>query len=87
MEDVLAIAEVEQPQGVIVQFGGQTPLKLARGLESFGVPIIGTSQDAIDRAEDRAISSWLRLGLRQPANRLARRLMRPWQMLTRLVIQ
>mgnify|MGYP001402358910 FL=1 len=74
LEDVLAIAEVEQPQGVIVQFGGQTPLKLARGLESFGVPIIGTSPDAIDRAEDRERFQKLveGLGLRQPANRLAR---------------
>ena len=74
LEDVLAIAEVEQPKGVIVQFGGQTPLKLARGLESFGVPIIGTSPDAIDRAEDRERFQKLvdGLGLRQPANRLAR---------------
>jgi carbamoyl-phosphate synthase large subunit len=74
LEDVLAIAEVEQPQGVIVQFGGQTPLKLARGLESFGVPVIGTSPDAIDRAEDRERFQKLveGLGLRQPANRLAR---------------
>jgi len=74
LEDVLAIAEVEQPTGVIVQFGGQTPLKLARGLESFGVPIIGTSPDAIDRAEDRERFQKLveGLGLRQPANRLAR---------------
>ena len=74
LEDVLAIAEVEKPKGVIVQFGGQTPLKLARGLESFGVPIIGTSPDAIDRAEDRERFQKLvdGLGLRQPANRLAR---------------
>ena len=53
LEDVLAIVEVEQPTGVIVQFGGQTPLKLAEDLASLGVPIIGTSPDAIDRAEDR----------------------------------
>ena len=53
LEDVLAIVDVEQPAGVIVQFGGQTPLKLANDLEAAGVPIIGTSPDAIDRAEDR----------------------------------
>ncbi len=52
-EDVLEIVHVEKPQGVIVQFGGQTPLKLAVALEKAGVPIIGTSPDAIDRAEDR----------------------------------
>jgi carbamoyl-phosphate synthase large subunit len=54
LEDVLAIVDVEQPEGVIVQFGGQTPLKLVEDLEKCGVPIIGTSPDAIDRAEDRA---------------------------------
>ena len=53
LEDVLEIARVEKPEGVIVQFGGQTPLKLARSLEKAGVPIIGTSPDAIDKAEDR----------------------------------
>ena len=53
LEDVLEIARIEKPVGVIVQFGGQTPLKLARDLEAAGVPIIGTSPDAIDRAEDR----------------------------------
>lgn len=53
LEDVLEIARVEKPEGVIVQFGGQTPLKLARKLEQAGVPIIGTSPDAIDKAEDR----------------------------------
>lgn len=53
LEDVLEIARVEKPEGVIVQFGGQTPLKLARALEKAGVPIIGTSPDAIDKAEDR----------------------------------
>ena len=53
LEDVLEIVELEQPKGVIVQFGGQTPLKLANDLEAAGVNIIGTSPDAIDRAEDR----------------------------------
>lgn len=53
LEDVLAIVEVEKPEGVIVHYGGQTPLKLARALEANGVKIIGTSPDAIDRAEDR----------------------------------
>jgi carbamoyl-phosphate synthase large subunit len=53
LEDVLAIVEKEKPYGVIVHYGGQTPLKLARALEKAGVPIIGTSPDAIDRAEDR----------------------------------
>ncbi|WP_223670615.1 carbamoyl-phosphate synthase large subunit [Kangiella shandongensis] len=76
LEDVLAIVDVEQPKGVIVHYGGQTPLKLARDLEAAGVPIIGTSPDAIDRAEDRerfqrAID---RLGLLQPPNRTARNL-------------
>jgi carbamoyl-phosphate synthase large subunit len=53
LEDVLAIVEVEKPEGVIVQFGGQTPLKLAAGLEAAGVPLLGTGVDAIDHAEDR----------------------------------
>ncbi|HAD47500.1 MAG TPA: hypothetical protein DCF92_01435, partial [Idiomarina sp.] len=53
LEDVLEIVRIEQPKGVIVQYGGQTPLKLARELEANGVPIIGTSPDAIDRSEDR----------------------------------
>ena len=53
LEDVLEIVDLEKPKGVIVQFGGQTPLKLARALEAAGVPIIGTTPDAIDRAEDR----------------------------------
>jgi carbamoyl-phosphate synthase large subunit len=53
LEDVLGVIEVERPEGVIVQFGGQTPLKLAHGLEEAGVPILGTSVDAIDVAEDR----------------------------------
>ena len=73
LEDVLAIVEVEQPTGVIVQFGGQTPLKLADDLARLGVPIIGTSPDAIDRAEDRERFQQLvvKLGLRQPYNRVA----------------
>ncbi|HEX5856088.1 MAG TPA: carbamoyl-phosphate synthase large subunit, partial [Thermoanaerobaculia bacterium] len=53
LEDVLAVVEREKPKGVLVQFGGQTPLKLAKALEAAGVPILGTSPDAIDRAEDR----------------------------------
>ncbi|SHE84071.1 carbamoyl-phosphate synthase large subunit [Vibrio gazogenes] len=70
LEDVLAIARVEKPTGVIVQYGGQTPLKLARALEAAGVPIIGTSPDAIDRAEDRERFQHAveRLGLKQPEN-------------------
>ncbi|MDB9797047.1 carbamoyl-phosphate synthase large subunit [Pseudomonadales bacterium] len=73
LEDVWAIVEVEQPTGVIVQFGGQTPLKLADDLARLGVPIIGTSPDAIDRAEDRERFQQLvvKLGLRQPSNRVA----------------
>ncbi len=73
LEDVLAIVELERPKGVIVQFGGQTPLKLARDLEARGVPIIGTTPDAIDRAEDRERFQKLvqKLSLRQPSNRLA----------------
>jgi carbamoyl-phosphate synthase large subunit len=54
LDDVLGVVEIEQPQGVIVQFGGQTPLKLAAGLQEAGVPILGTSVDAIDLAEDRS---------------------------------
>ncbi|HRH91678.1 MAG TPA: carbamoyl-phosphate synthase large subunit, partial [Agitococcus sp.] len=74
LEDVLEIVRVEQPKGVIVQYGGQTPLKLARHLEDAGVPIIGTSPDAIDRAEDRERFQQMveRLNLRQPPNRTAR---------------
>ena len=76
LEDVLAIIDIEQPKGVIVQFGGQTPLKLARELEASGVPIVGTSPEAIDRAEDRERFQQMvtRLGLRQPANATARSL-------------
>jgi carbamoyl-phosphate synthase large subunit len=74
LEDVLEIIEVEKPEGVIVQYGGQTPLKLCRALEEAGAPIIGTSPDAIDIAEDRERFSALvtKLGLRQPANATAR---------------
>ena len=74
LEDVLEIAAIEKPDGVIVQYGGQTPLKLARALEANGVPIIGTSPDAIDCAEDRERFQKLisNLGLRQPPNRTAR---------------
>ncbi|MBP3195163.1 MAG: carbamoyl-phosphate synthase large subunit [Cardiobacteriaceae bacterium] len=73
LEDVLEIVNVEQPSGVIVQYGGQTPLKLARALEAAGVPIIGTSPDAIDRAEDRERFQQLikDLGFLQPPNRTA----------------
>ena len=69
-EDVMNIYEVERPDGVIVQFGGQTPLNLARRLEQAGVPIIGTSVESIDLAENREHFSRLinELGLRQPAN-------------------
>jgi len=74
LEDVLAIAQTEKPDGVIVQFGGQTPLKLARALEAAGVPIVGTTPDSIDLAEDRERFQQLlnRLGLKQPPNRTAR---------------
>jgi carbamoyl-phosphate synthase large subunit len=74
LEDVLEIVHVEQPSGVIVQYGGQTPLKLARALESYGVPIIGTSPDMIDAAEDRERFQrvLMDLGLKQPKNRTAR---------------
>ncbi|MBN8450494.1 MAG: carbamoyl-phosphate synthase large subunit [Candidatus Accumulibacter sp.] len=74
LEDVLEIVAVEKPLGVIVQYGGQTPLKLARDLEANGVPIIGTSPDMIDAAEDRERFQKLlqNLGLKQPSNRTAR---------------
>ena len=74
LEDVLEIVETEKPAGVIVQYGGQTPLKLARDLEANGVPIIGTSPDMIDAAEDRERFQHLinDLGLRQPSNATAR---------------
>jgi carbamoyl-phosphate synthase large subunit len=76
LEDVLEIVRIEKPKGVIVHYGGQTPLKLARGLEEAGVPIIGTSPDAIDRAEDRERFQQMieRLGLRQPVNATVRSL-------------
>jgi len=74
LEDVLEIVAIEKPVGVIVQYGGQTPLKLALDLEANGVPIIGTSPDMIDAAEDRERFQKLlnELGLRQPPNRTAR---------------
>jgi carbamoyl-phosphate synthase large subunit len=74
LEDVLEIVHLEKPWGVIVQYGGQTPLNLARGLAAAGVPIIGTSADAIDIAEDRERFQQLvdKLKLRQPPNRTAR---------------
>lgn len=74
LEDVLEIVAKEQPAGVIVQYGGQTPLKLALDLEANGVPIVGTSPDSIDIAEDRERFQKLlhELGLRQPPNRTAR---------------
>ena len=74
LEDVLEIVRVEQPVGVIVQYGGQTPLKLARDLEAFGTPIIGTTPDMIDCAEDRERFQQMLvgLGLKQPPNRTAR---------------
>ncbi|GAB3000268.1 carbamoyl-phosphate synthase large chain [Arenimonas maotaiensis] len=74
LEDVLEIVELEKPVGVIVQYGGQTPLKLARALEAAGAPIIGTSPDSIDWAEDRERFQKLveELGLLQPPNRTAR---------------
>ncbi len=74
LEDVLEIVAVEKPLGVIVQYGGQTPLKLAKDLEANGVPIIGTSPDMIDCAEDRERFQKMlnRLQLRQPPNRTAR---------------
>jgi carbamoyl-phosphate synthase large subunit len=74
LEDVLEIVAKEQPKGVIVQYGGQTPLKLARALEAAGVPIIGTTPDSIDLAEDRERFQQLiqELGLRQPPNATAR---------------
>ena len=76
LEDVLHIVEIEQPIGLIVQYGGQTPLKLATQLAERGVPILGTSPDAIDRAEDRERFAELvgKLGLEQPANGTARSL-------------
>ncbi|GAB6048782.1 carbamoyl-phosphate synthase large subunit [Methyloparacoccus murrellii] len=76
LEDVLEIIHLEKPYGVIVQYGGQTPLKLARALEAANAPIIGTTPDSIDLAEDRERFQKLidKLGLRQPPNRTARSL-------------
>ena len=76
LEDVLEIVHVEKPKGVIVQYGGQTPLKLAVALEQAGVPIIGTSPESIDRAEDREQFQQMlkRLGLKQPENATVRSL-------------
>jgi len=74
LEDVLEIVRIEQPKGVIVQYGGQTPLKLCRALKAAGVPIIGTPPDAIDRAEDRERFAAMvqQLGLAQPPGATAR---------------
>src|SRR5205814_3306383 len=74
LEDVLEIVHKEKPKGVIVTYGGQTPLKLARALEDAGVPMIGTSPDSIDLAEDRERFQQLvhKLKLKQPPNRTAR---------------
>ncbi len=74
LEDVLEIVHKEKPKGIIVQYGGQTPLKLARALEAAGAPIIGTTPDSIDLAEDRERFQKLlqKLGLRQPPNCTAR---------------
>ncbi len=74
LEDVLELVDLEKPKGIIVQYGGQTPLKLARDLEAAGAPIIGTSPDSIDLAEDRERFQQLLndLGLKQPPNRTAR---------------
>ena len=76
LEDVLNIVEKERPLGVVVQLGGQTPLKLAVPLQAMGVPILGTSPDAIDRAEDRERFNVLirELGLNQAAGATARSL-------------
>ena len=76
LEDVLEIVELEKPEGIIIQYGGQTPLKLARSLEAAGAPIIGTSPDSIDLAEDRERFQRLLndLNLQQPPNRSARTL-------------
>ena len=73
LEDVLEIVETEQPEGIVIQYGGQTPLKLARDLEAFGAPIIGTTPDSIDLAEDRERFQGLinEAGLKQPPNRTA----------------
>ena len=71
---IVEIATLEKPKGVIVQFGGQTPLNLVKRLERVGIPILGTSPDAIDRAEDRERFKKLieKLGLKQPPNKTVR---------------
>ncbi len=76
LEDVIEIIDKEKPTGVIAQYGGQTPLKLAKELEAYGAPMIGTSPDSIDRAEDRERFKTMleRLNLRQPPNGVARTL-------------
>jgi carbamoyl-phosphate synthase large subunit len=86
MEEVMNIVDRERPDGVIVQFGGQTPLKLALPLERAGVPIIGTSPDSIDLAEDRERFAQLinRLGIRQPDNGIARAFDEAFQIAERL---
>ncbi len=73
-EDVMEVVKLENPVGVIVQFGGQTPLNLVKSLEAAGVPVIGTTPDAIDRAEDRERFQKMidKLGLKQPPNRTVR---------------
>jgi carbamoyl-phosphate synthase large subunit len=73
-EDVIEVVQLEKPKGVIVQFGGQTPLNLVKRLEEAGVPVIGTSPDAIDRAEDRERFQQLieKVGLKQPPNSTVR---------------
>lgn len=88
LEDVLEIVEVEHPVGVIVQYGGQTPLKLAKALEANGVPVIGTSPESIDLAEDRERFQRLvqQLGLRQPPNCTARTADEALVLAVRLVI-
>ena len=85
-EDVMNIVDRLQPKGVIVQFGGQTPLNLARGLRDAGAPLIGTSVDSIDRAEDRELFAAMlrKLDLRQPANGMARSLDEALAVATRL---
>ena len=89
LEDVLEIVRVEKPIGVIVQYGGQTPLKICRALEEAGVPIIGTSPDAIDRAEDRERFQQMvqRLGLLQPQTLPHAVKKRPLLLLKKLVIR
>ena len=83
LEDVLEIIHIENPDGVIVQYGGQTPLKLAKGLEAAGVKIIGTTPEDIDVAEDRERFQKILvdLGLNQPPNRTARTLKKPFSWL------